>query len=107
MKVNILGKSFKNETNLITGSPSILLRNILLNKKIKVQNWDPYIDFDYKNYEKKYNWKKEPQLYFIGTKHKVFKKFPFYKGSVVIDPWRIIEKNKYIKLISVGIGPDL
>ena len=107
MKVNILGKSFKDETNLITGSPSILLKNILLEKKINVQHWDPYVDFNFKEYEIKYSWKKNPQLYFIGTKHKIFKKFPFCKGSVVIDPWRIIEKNKNIKLISVGIGPDL
>ena len=80
MKVNILGKSFKDETNLITGSPSILLKNILLEKKINVQHWDPYVDFNFKEYEIKYSWKKNPQLYFIGTKHKIFKKFPFCKG---------------------------
>ncbi len=107
MKVNILGKSFKDETNLITGSPSILLKNILLEKKIKIQHWDPYVDGNYKEFEKKYNWIKIPQLYFIGTKHKIFKKFKFCKGSVVIDPWRIIEKNKNIKLISIGIGAKL
>ena len=48
-QVNILGKTFKPETNLILGSPSILLENILKEKKIKVHSWDPYID---ENYEK-------------------------------------------------------
>ena len=43
-KVYILGKSFKPETNITTGSPSILLKNILKEKKINPICFDPYID---------------------------------------------------------------
>merc|ERR550514_2030207 len=40
----ILGKAFKPETSLITGSPAILLRNILEEKGIAVSMHDPYVD---------------------------------------------------------------
>jgi len=106
MEVNILGKSFKPETNITTGSPAILLKNILEERGESVRMWDPWVDtIDIMKAKDKYKWDKVPQLYFIGTKHEVFKKFEFCKGSVVIDPWRIIEDNKNIKLISIGIGP--
>ncbi len=106
MKVNILGKSFKPETNIVTGSPSILLKNILEEKGIMVTMWDPWVDvMDINKAKEKYEWDSVPQLYFIGTMHKIFKNFKFCKGSIVIDPWRIVEKNENIKLISIGIGP--
>ena len=46
-QINILGKTFKPETNLILGSPSILLENILIEKGKKVFTWDPYLDENY------------------------------------------------------------
>ena len=102
LKINILGKSFKAESNLTLGSPSILLKNILEEKNIKVKIWDPIIDKKLEFYKKEYFWDTEPQLFFIGTKHEEFNKFPFYPGSVVIDPWRYLSGNKNIKLIRVG-----
>ena len=102
LKINILGKSFKAESNLTLGSPSILLKNILEEKRIRVKIWDPIIDKKFEFYKKEYFWDTEPQLFFIGTKHEEFNKFPFYPGSVVIDPWRYLSGNKNIKLIRVG-----
>ncbi len=94
-KVYILGKSFKPETNITTGSPSILLKNILKENKINPICFDPYID------KKKPKFKKG--LYFLGTKHSVFENFKFPKGSVVIDPFRIIKKNFLnVKVIRLG-----
>ena len=94
-KVYILGKSFKPETNITTGSPSILLKNILKEKKIDPICFDPYID------KKKLKFKKG--LYFLGTKHRVFENFKFPKGSVIIDPFRIIKKNFLnVKVIRLG-----
>ena len=40
--INILGKSFKPETNIITGSPSILLKNILEERGHGVFMWNVY-----------------------------------------------------------------
>jgi UDPglucose 6-dehydrogenase len=95
--VYILGKSFKPETNILTGSPSILLLNLLKEKKnnLNLTSYDPYVD------------KKEPGFdratYFIGTKHEIFKNFNFPDGSIIIDPFRyIINKNKSVKMIAIG-----
>ena len=73
----ILGKAFKPETNITTGSPSTLLKNILEEKKKKVSIYDPYIDGAMPK------WKKS--VFFIGTKHPQFAKIKFPKGSVTID----------------------
>lgn len=101
-KVNILGKTFKAETNLILGSPSILLYNILIEKGVKAVIWDPYVDGNVQEYTKLYKWDKESQLFFIATKHEEFNNFFFIKGSVVIDPWRFIIKKNDINLIRIG-----
>jgi len=91
----ILGKSFKPETNITTGSPSILLDNLLKEKGINATVYDPYVD------EKEPNFKKG--VYFIGTQHDVFEQFEFPKGSVVIDPFRMINKNQEdLKVIRIG-----
>ena len=101
-KVNILGKSFKAESNLTLGSPAILLQNLLKEKNIKANIWDPIVDQKFEEYSKKYSWDKEAQLFFIATKHEEFNKFPFYSGSVIIDPWRYISPRNDIKIIRVG-----
>ena len=48
-QINILGKTFKPETNLLLGSPSILLKNLIEEKKFKVYSWDPYVDKPYES----------------------------------------------------------
>jgi UDPglucose 6-dehydrogenase len=99
LPITILGKSFKTETNIVTGSPSILLKNILEERGHEVYMWDPYVDEeDYWDYEKAY----EPQVYFIGTKHSAFQNFPFTKGSVIIDPWRYVKADNSCNLIRIG-----
>ena len=65
-------------------------------KKIKFHFYDPFID----NHKPKL----EKALYFIGTKHKQFKKFKFPKNSTIIDPFRYIPKKKNINLIALGKG---
>jgi len=92
--VYILGKSFKPETNIITGSPSILLSNFLKKRKVKFKFFDPYV--------KKEKIKFLKGVYFVGTMHQIFKKFKFPNGSIVIDPFRFIPKNKNIELIRIG-----
>tara|TARA_A100001201_G_scaffold141327_1_gene136477 strand:+ start:2209 stop:3471 length:1263 start_codon:yes stop_codon:yes gene_type:complete len=100
--INILGKSFKPETNITTGSPSILLKNILEERGHGVFMWDPYIDEPWETIKEMYDDEDEPQIYFIGTKHPEFVDFPFEKGSVVLDPWRYIPKRDDIDVIHIG-----
>lgn len=93
----ILGKTFKEETNLIIGSPAILLKNILEERGVKITDYDPFVD------EYDVNFKKG--TYFVATRHNYFKHFNFPKGSTVIDVWRFLEFDKQdeIKHIKVGV----
>jgi UDPglucose 6-dehydrogenase len=95
LPIVILGKTFKKETNLVTGSPSILLRNILEEKGHVVDMFDPWIDQINPPL-------KEKAIFFIGTNHDLFMDYKFPKGSIVIDPWRFIKSQDKVKLISVG-----
>lgn len=95
LPIVILGKSFKKETNLTVGSPSILLKNILEENKYKVYMYDPYIDSTPAPLS-------VPSVYFIGTNHDVFINYVFPEGSIVIDPWRIMKNEENIKLIKIG-----
>ena len=93
-KTYILGKSFKPETNITTGSPSILLNNILREKGVNAISYDPYVDTKKPVFDK--------GVYFIGTKHEIFEHFEFPNGSIVIDPFRMINKKKGLKVIRIG-----
>ena len=94
--IKILGKSFKPETNITTGSPSILLKNILRERKHEVEIWDPYVD-DGEN-----DSKQEAMIYFIGTKHPDFTSYEYNKDSIIIDPWRYIPDIDNCEVISIG-----
>jgi len=95
LPVIILGKTFKKETNLIVGSPSILLKNILDEKNITTTMYDPWIDNEQPPIAQK-------AVYFIGTNHDVFLTYQFPKGSIVIDPWRYLTEQEDVKLIKIG-----
>lgn len=103
-QINILGKTFKPETNLILGSPSLLLENILIEKQKKVFSWDPYVDDKYENICDKFNWtdNKILHVFFIGTKHPDFIKFKYPNNSIIIDPFRYIYNVKNSKIIRIG-----
>jgi len=96
LPIVILGKTFKKETNLVVGSPSILLKNILAEKKHEVKMYDPWIDVEENPPID------EPALFFIGTNHDLFLDYVFPKGSIVIDPWRFLKEQDGVKLIPVG-----
>jgi UDPglucose 6-dehydrogenase len=104
--IKILGKSFKPETNITTGSPSILLKNILEERGHQVEMFDPYIDGS----ETKIGWRgqklglqnNEPQVYFIGTKHPDFTFYEYNQGSIIIDPWRYIPNQEGCEVIHIG-----
>ena len=107
-KLIILGKSFKPETNIITGSPSIYLYNSLKNKKKDILIWDPEIDnLEFDEFIKKNNLGRKKIVYFIGTQHKAFLNINFGKGSLVIDPFRYIKQRNGVKILEVGEGAKL
>ena len=91
----ILGKTFKQETNLVVGSPAILLKNILEEKGYDVEMYDPYTDDEEPNF-------RENTVFLIGTKHPEFKDMELPNNSTVIDPWRYRVEQQGIKLIHLG-----
>ena len=103
-QINILGKTFKPETNLILGSPSLLLENILKEKGQKVISWDPYVDECYEKVCDKFNWnnKKISHIFFVGTKHPDFINFNYPEKSIIIDPFRYIYNVKNSKILRIG-----
>jgi UDPglucose 6-dehydrogenase len=91
----ILGKTFKENTNLVLGSASILLCNILKEKNITFETWDPHVDKIVPEFKK--------GTYFVATKHNEFKDFEFPSESVVIDVWRYLTiTDSTIKHVKVG-----
>jgi UDPglucose 6-dehydrogenase len=90
----VLGKAFKPETNLMTGSPAILLANILRERGNTVTQYDPKVDSEMPVFG--------PSVFLIGTKHAEFKNWVFPKGSVVIDPHRYIPDQDGVAVIRLG-----
>jgi UDPglucose 6-dehydrogenase len=92
----ILGKTFKEETNLTIGSPAILLKNILEERGINAIHYDPFVDDVDINFEK--------GTYFVATRHNYFKNFKFPKESTVIDVWRFLEFSEEDKINHIRVG---
>lgn len=108
----ILGYTFKPETNLIVGSPALLLKNVLETIwNIKPIMFDPFIDDSYtiqgseqfiESDDDLYKIYCEPRIFFIGTKHEVFKNYIFPAGSIVIDPFRYIPEQDGVYIKRIG-----
>jgi len=90
LPILILGRSFKAETNIETGSPAILLANILDERGLKFEHLQE-TDFI-----------KEPTLIFIGTKNEVYTHYNFPNGSIVIDPFGYIPEQDGVEIIRIG-----
>ncbi len=88
----ILGTSFKPNTAIKTGSPAVLLANILKERNLQFDSWDPVSDGGEASLK--------PAVYFIGCAHTCIKDIKVPEGSVVIDPHRryamVAENSKYI-----------
>ena len=95
LPVTILGKAFKEQTNLVVGSPSILLKNILEERGVEVSMYDPHVDGGEPNLE-------EAQVFFIGTKHTEFLDYSFPQGSIVLDPWRYMPDQEGVCVVRIG-----
>jgi len=98
LPVILMGRTFKPQTKLTVGSPAILLENILAERGIDVESFDPFLR------EPDTMWYCPQALYLISTKHDAFQYLTFPKGSIVIDPHRYISKEQYegVRIIHIG-----
>ena len=94
----ILGKSYKPETNLTLGSPSVRLYNELVGCDVSAVMWDPHVD----GAEVPESLRDKPAMFFIGTKHKFFQDFEYPSGSVIIDPFGYIRPRGGVTLHRLG-----
>jgi UDPglucose 6-dehydrogenase len=96
LPVIILGKAFKEQTNLTSGSPAILLKNLLEERGIDAGMYDPHVDNT--------TWTPSiPAVYFVATRHDIFKSYKFPSGSVVLDVWRYLEIDEPgVKHVKIG-----
>ncbi len=98
LPVVLMGRTFKPDTKLTVGSPAILLENILKERGIEVESYDPY------HREPDTLWFTPKAIYLISTKHQAFENLTFPVGSIVLDPHRYITKNQAegVKIIHLG-----
>jgi len=89
LPIVVLGKSFKPETNIETGSPSVLMVNLMKEMGAKPLHVEDMDDL-------------QVAVYVIGTQHSRYTKYSFPKGSVVIDPFRYIPDIEGVEVIRIG-----
>lgn len=85
----VLGRSFKPETNIETGSPAILMANIMREKGFNVDNVEDKEDLD-------------KAIYVIGTQHQRYTDYKFPAGSIVYDPFGIIKDQSGVIVNRLG-----
>lgn len=85
----VLGKAYKANTALPTGSPSKLLYNQLLEKGAAASHHDDPIG-------------NAPEVFVIATKHDRYADVIFPQNSVVIDPWGYIPDQPGVTVVRVG-----
>lgn len=82
----ILGRSFKPETQIETGSPALLVSH--------------YLDWEHIHVE---DLEKLPKTaYLIATQHERYAKYEFPEGSIVLDPFRYIPNRPGVEVIRIG-----
>jgi UDPglucose 6-dehydrogenase len=82
LPILILGRAFKPGINLDYGSPTLLLANILKERRIPVGWYDHMMHLD--------DSRDAPMLYFLGLNDEVYAKFPFAPSGVIVDPWGLL-----------------
>lgn len=95
LDISILGLAYKPNSNLIIGSPSLLLISQLEQMGHSVDRYDPHVNQnDIFPVHKK--------LFFIATKHDIFESIEVPKGSVVMDPWGYYSPTNFVEVIKIG-----
>ncbi len=86
LPIVIMGLTFKPNTNLLDDSPSLLLTRCLVKKDgwMPIHTYDPVV--------KPNHLPSGPNVYVLATRWPEFKTFDFVPGSIIVDPWRMLDK---------------
>lgn len=97
----MLGLAYKADSHLMTGSPAVLVRNILKERNVPCLAHDPHI---YPNRRGGVGFTiKDPHVFLVGCNHSTWP-IDLPEGSVVIDPWRLWPDQDGIEVIRLGEG---
>lgn len=96
--VVVLGKAFRAESAIVTGSPALLLLAILRELGCDAHAYDPLVD------PPEVAPPASPACFVVATRHEALREFPFPPGSVVIDPWRFVAPRAGVAVIRLGGG---
>jgi UDPglucose 6-dehydrogenase len=94
LPILILGKTFKPETNIVTGSPAILLANLLAERELEFAHYDPYVDSPTLEID-------EPHIIFLATDHP-YDLGEIPTGSILIDPFGSTPDLPGVKVMRLG-----
>lgn len=89
LPVVILGRAFKPETNIETGSPSVLVSSILTERMVHHAHVEDH-EFD------------GPAVFFIGTQNERYRRLRFPVRSVVIDPFGYMPDQAGVEVLRLG-----
>lgn len=95
LPVTLLGKAYKPNVSLVSGSAGLLLAHQLAFRDLPVSHYDPHVDAPAQV-------PPEPYVYVITTKHDVFPSYQFPAGSVVIDPHGYMPDQPGVTTIRIG-----
>lgn len=93
LPIVVMGKTYKPGSDLTDGSPA----GLLLHHLPVGEAWDPIIDSPEDRPTK-------PAVYVIATPHRDVLDFDYPPGSVVVDPWRLVQPRPGIRIVAVGRG---
>lgn len=99
-KLVILGEAYKPGSDLMSGSPALLLRHYL-------EDLNPY-HVDPKTWHHKESKVRippvddQPRVFVVATKHPEWRERKFHPGSVLIDPFGYIGDQEGVTVIRVG-----
>jgi len=97
LPVVLLGKAFKPESDLVVGSPALLLAGILEERGVAFTHHDGRIDGNGLPIERR-----PSSLFFIATRHPEYGEARFPPGSVVLDPWGYIPDQDEVTVVRIG-----
>ena len=92
----IIGTSFKQESNITTGSSALLVKSILEEWGYKVTTYVPYVDVGQSF------GMTMPGVVLIGMNHDEFRYYEFPERTVIIDPFRYMPDQEGRRVIRVG-----
>jgi UDPglucose 6-dehydrogenase len=91
LQVTLLGRSYKPNVTLTDGSPALLLAHYLRLVGVEHEHREFDLELD------------EPRVFFVATRHDVYRDLSYPSGSVVIDPFGYVEvDDPTVTLVTPG-----